>query len=42
VVHFGLGAAERVAELQVLWPSGVVDRRRDLAADSLYVVVEGR
>jgi Tol biopolymer transport system component len=41
VVHFGLGAAERVAELQVIWPSGVVDRRRDLTADRLYVVVEG-
>lgn len=39
---FGLGAAERVEELTVAWPSGLEQTFRDLAADHAIVLVEGR
>ncbi len=40
-LHFGLGALERVESLEVKWPSGRVDRYRDLAADTGYRLREG-
>ena len=40
-IHFGLGEADRVVDLEVRWPSGKVDTHRDLAADTAYKVVEG-
>lgn len=40
VVHFGLGRARRVDSLRILWPSGRVQRLRDVAADRLLVVEE--
>ena len=40
-VHFGLGSSERVELVEVRWPSGVVDRHRDLQADRGYVIREG-
>jgi hypothetical protein len=40
-LHFGLGAAERVEAVEVAWPSGRVDRHRDLRADSGYLLREG-
>jgi hypothetical protein len=44
ILHFGLGAAERVARLEVTWPDGEVTRYDDLPADRLLVVdeAEGR
>jgi len=39
-VHFGLGVAERVEELEVRWPSGRVQVLRDIAADQVLVVRE--
>jgi hypothetical protein len=39
---FGLGTAERVAELVVEWPSGAVETVTDLAADATVTLVEGR
>jgi enediyne biosynthesis protein E4 len=39
-VHFGLGAATE-AEIEVHWPSGVVDRLR-LTANRVVTVVEGK
>jgi hypothetical protein len=39
-VHFGLGAAT-VADLEVRWPSGAVDRLAAVAADRVVTVVEG-
>jgi hypothetical protein len=41
-LHFGLGAATRVARVVVRWPSGVRDTLRDVAADRLVVIGEGR
>jgi tetratricopeptide (TPR) repeat protein len=40
-IHFGLGAAGRVAEVEVRWPSGKVDRWTHLAADTGYLLSEG-
>jgi hypothetical protein len=41
-LHFGLGDAGRVEAIEVTWPSGRVDRFGPLAADSGYLVREGR
>jgi tetratricopeptide (TPR) repeat protein len=41
-LHFGLGPATRVDALEVRWPSGRIDRYRDLAADTGYLLLEGR
>jgi tetratricopeptide (TPR) repeat protein len=40
-LHFGLGEATRVESLEVRWPSGRVDRFKDLAADTAYHLREG-
>ncbi len=40
-LHFGLGDARRVESLEVHWPSGRVDRHRDLPADTGYLLREG-
>ena len=39
---FGLGDAERVAQLVVEWPSGQVERLTDLAVNRTVIVMEGR
>jgi len=41
VQHFGLGDADRAAELEVSWPSGAHTALAGLPADHRYVVVEG-
>ncbi len=41
-VHFGLGTAARAQQVQVRWPSGLVEPIGDLAADRFYVVREGQ
>jgi hypothetical protein len=41
-VHFGLGSADTVDEIEVRWPSGVVDRFEHVAADRMIVVEEGQ
>jgi hypothetical protein len=40
-LHFGLGASDRVASVEVLWPSGRKDRWTDLAVDTGYFLREG-
>lgn len=40
-LHFGLGKATRVESVEVRWPSGRVDRFKDLAADAAYHLREG-
>jgi hypothetical protein len=40
-LHFGLGTAGRIGEIEVRWPSGRVDRYQDLAADTGYHLREG-
>jgi len=41
-VHFGLGAAEKVEMLEIRWPSGLVETLKDLKANQLYYVTEGK
>lgn len=41
-IHFGLGDARRADELEIRWPKGGVSRFRDLAADQVYLIVEGK
>jgi hypothetical protein len=41
-VHFGLGKAEKVALLEIRWPSGQLDTLKDVPADQLIYVQEGK
>jgi hypothetical protein len=41
-LHFGLGAEKLMATVEVRWPNGDVERLQNLAADSVYTVVEGQ
>ena len=41
-VHFGLGHASKVTVLEITWPSGRVERIRNLKANRFYVAVEGK
>ena len=40
--HFGLGAADRVDQVHIRWPSGLVETVKDLAADRFYAAREGQ
>jgi hypothetical protein len=39
-VHFGLGKNETIAEIQVRWPSGIVQTLKDIRADQILQVDE--
>jgi hypothetical protein len=41
-VHFGLGSATKVDEIEIHWPSGTIDVLKNLAADQFYAVLEGK
>ena len=40
VLHFGLGASTSVAELEIRWPSGLVQKLHNLVANNRYIVTE--
>ena len=40
-VHFGLGAATKIDEIEIRWNSGKVETIKDVAADKFYGVLEG-
>lgn len=40
-VYFGLGKAEKVSELEVIWPGGAVDRLKDLPVNQVIYLREG-
>ena len=40
--HFGLGAAERVDQVEIRWPNGLVEVAKDLAADRFYLAREAQ
>jgi len=39
-VHFGLGAAKKIKEVEITWPSGVHQKLQDVAADQILSVTE--
>ena len=39
-VHFGLGAAKRIREIELRWPSGTVETLTDVAVDQILKVTE--
>jgi hypothetical protein len=39
-LHFGLAGASHLDLVEIAWPSGRVDRHRDLAADTGYLLRE--
>ena len=41
-VHFGLGDATRVERIDVRWPDGQIETIRDVPADQILTVTEGR
>ena len=41
-VHFGLGKAEKVTLLEIRWPSGQVDSLKNVPADQVIYVQEGK
>ena len=41
-VHFGLGKEKSVAEVEICWPSGVIQHLASIAADQVVKVVEPR
>jgi hypothetical protein len=41
-VHFGLGSATKVDEVEIRWPSGTVNVLKNLVADKFYPVLEGK
>jgi hypothetical protein len=40
-LHFGLGANDKMSEVNVRWPNGETEVLRDVPADFIYTVVEG-
>jgi hypothetical protein len=41
-LHFGLGAATKVDELTIRWPSGAVEKLTNVAADRVLTIQEGK
>jgi len=41
-LYFGLGASTRVERVEARWPDGDRDTARDLPADAIYTLTEGR
>jgi hypothetical protein len=40
-LHFRLGRSEKADQVEVCWPSGAVDRLRDVAGRRVVTIVEG-
>jgi hypothetical protein len=41
-VHFGLGAATKIDNIEIRWPSGASDVIKNLEPDKFYSVLEGK
>jgi hypothetical protein len=41
-LHFGLGRITKVDLVEMRWPTGKVEIFKDVAADKIYTIVEGR
>lgn len=40
-VHFGLGSAAKVDEIEIRWNSGKIEKINNIAADKFYAILEG-
>jgi hypothetical protein len=40
-LHFGLGANDKMSEVNIRWPNGESETLHDVAADFIYTIVEG-
>jgi hypothetical protein len=40
-IHFGLGKRNRIESLEITWPSGQIDRLKDVPVDQIIAVKEG-
>ncbi len=40
-LHFGLGATDKMNEVDVRWPNGETEVLRDVPADFIYTIIEG-
>jgi hypothetical protein len=40
--HFGLGTATKLDSVEIRWPSGLVEKLENIAADAIYTIVEGQ
>jgi hypothetical protein len=41
-LHFGLGSATKMDAVEVRWPTGKTESFKDVAADKIYAITEGR
>ncbi len=41
-LHFGLGTANKIDSVEVRWPSGKLERLKDVSADNIYTIIEGQ
>jgi hypothetical protein len=41
-VHFGVGDATKIDSVEILWPSGKIDRIKNLSVDTFYFALEGQ
>lgn len=39
-MHFGLGADDKIASIEIKWPSGVVQELKDVKSDQILKVEE--
>ena len=40
--HFGLSTADKIDTVEVSWPSGQTEQLRDVPADFIYTITEGK
>jgi hypothetical protein len=40
LIHFGLGVADRIDSLEIIWPSGQRETYRDLETNKRYRAIE--
>jgi hypothetical protein len=40
-LHFGLGTAKKMESVEIRWPSGKLETLENVAADSIYTIIEG-
>ena len=41
-LHFGLGSNSKMSEVSIRWPSGETETLRDVSADFIYTITEGK